>query len=217
MQFLVEHDWMIFISLEIAALIFLLLFVVVRYLLSMRQLSQLFLGLFLLMMVFEAMLAYFVYQVTGEVSTFQIVIIIFLLYAVTFGISDFKNLDYKARVRIGKWRNVPLVTDEEVERMQKRKHPKVIGKKSRRWFYAHTIIFGIALVYFWQSYGSTEHGFLYFIQDFAWFGDETLPQPFTSEMLSQAIRLWIIIYIIDTIINWSYTFFPDKKESGSVS
>src|SRR5699024_11226301 len=100
MQFLVEHDWMIFISLEIAALIFLLLFVVVRYLLSMRQLSQLFLGLFLLMLVFEAMLAYFVYHVTGELLTFQIVIIIFLFYMVFYDISYYKYLYYIARLRI---------------------------------------------------------------------------------------------------------------------
>lgn len=210
MQFLAEHDWIIFISLEIAALIFLLLFMGARYLLSLQKVSKLFLGLFLIMMVLEGMLAFLVYQATGEVSTFQIVIVIFLIYAVTFGVADFKKLDYSARVQIGKWRKVQLVTGEEVERMSKLKHPKVVAKKARNWFYVHTVIFIGAFIYFWQAYGSTEHHWLYFVRNIEWFSDETLPQPFTSEMLSQVIRLWIIIYVVDSVINWSYTLFPSK-------
>jgi len=209
-QFLVEHDWAIFIGLEVCALIFILAFMGTRYLLSRRPLSNVLLGLFLLMMVLEGVLAFVVYQVTGEVSTFQVVVVLFLLYAVTFGVHDFKRLDYSARMRIGTWRRTTLVTEEETEKMRALKDPKTVARKSRIWFYVHTVIFGGALIYFWNTSGTSEHSWLYFIQNWDWFGDEDLTQPFTSELLSQVVRLWLIIYIVDSIINWSYTFFPNK-------
>src|SRR5690625_5267402 len=203
---------MIFISLEIAALIFIFLFMGARYFFACHKGSHIFLSLFLFMMVLEGILAFLVYKVTGEINTFQIVVVIFLVYAVTFGVSDFKKLDYTARVKIGKWRNVDLVSDEEMERMRKLKHPKVVARKSRIWFYTHTIILISVLIYLWYSYGSTEHHWVYFIQNWGWFDDENLSQPFTSDMVNQVIRLWLIIYVIDTIVNWSYTFFPDKEK-----
>lgn len=212
MHFLVEHDWAIFIGLEVCALIFILAFMGTRYLLSRRPLSNVLLGLFLLMMVLEGILAFVVYQATGEISTFQIVVVLFLLYAVTFGVHDFKRLDFSARMKIGKWRKTSLVTEEEVEHMRMLKHPKVVAKKSRMWFYAHTVVFGGALIYMWYAYGSSEYNWLYFVQNWDWFGDEYLPQPFTSELLLQVVRLWLIIYIVDSIINWSYTFFPNKAK-----
>lgn len=212
MQFLVDNSWMLFISLEIAALIFIFVFMGARYVFSFHNGSKIFLSLFLLMMVFEGILAFLVYKVTGEVATFQIVIVIFLVYAATFGVSDFKKLDYAARVKVGKWRNIELVSDEEIEKMRKLKHPRVVARKSRIWFYVHTVILISALIYLWHSYGSTEHRWMYFIQHWGWFDDESLSQPFTSDMVNQVIRLWFIIYVIDTIVNWSYTFFPDKEK-----
>jgi len=209
-QFLVKHDWAIFIGLEVCALIFILAFMGTRYLLSRRPLSNLLLGLFLLMMVLEGVLAFVVYQVTGEVSTFQVVVVLFLLYAVTFGVYDFKRLDFSTRMKIGTWRKTTLVTEAEIDKMRARKDPKTVARKSRIWFYVHTIGFGGALIYFWNTSGTSERSWLYFIQNWDWFGDEDLTQPFTNELLSQVVRLWLIIYIVDSIINWSYTFFPNK-------
>ncbi len=107
-----------------------------------------------------------------------------------------------------------LTTEEEVEHMQMLKHPKVVAKKSRMWFYAHTVVFGSALIYMWYGYGSNEYNWMYFVQNWDWFGDEYLPQPFTSELLLQVVRLWLIIYVVDSIINWSYTFFPNKAKEN---
>lgn len=215
MQFLVEYSWNLFIGLEIVALIFLLVFMGVRYLFSLRKVSNVFLSLFILMMVLEGLLAFLVFKETGEVATFQIVIVIFLVYAATFGISDFKKLDYTARMKIGKWRQVQLVTDDEKERMRQLKHPKVVAKRARIWFYAHSVILFSALVYLWLTYGSTEYHWSYFIQHRDWFGDEGLQQPFTSEMVNQVIRIWLIIYVVDTIVNWSYTLFPNKEKADN--
>lgn len=71
------------------------------------------------------------------------------------------------------------------------------------------------MIYFWNVYGTSEASWVYFLQHRSWFNDEALLQPFTSEMLNQVIRLWVIIYIVDTIVNWSYTLFP-KQSSDDV-
>lgn len=211
MRFIAENSWGIFITIEIVALVCLLFFIGARYILSLRKISTIFLGLFLFTMVLEGVLAFLVYKETGTISTFQIVIVIFLIYAATFGRSDFKKLDYTARGKIGKWRNISLVTDDEVEEMAYLKHPKTVARKARYWFYAHTVIFLGALIYFWNVYGTSEASWVYFLQQRSWFNDEALLQPFTSEMLNQVIRLWVIIYIVDTVVNWSYTLFPNRS------
>src|SRR5690625_162345 len=99
MQFLLEHQWNIFIGLEVASLIFLLAFLVIRYAFTKQRISDLFLGLFILCIVLEAILAWLIYQETGEIDTFQIVIAIFIVYAFTFGIGDFKKLDHFIKAR----------------------------------------------------------------------------------------------------------------------
>ncbi|BBU39205.1 hypothetical protein APP_14970 [Aeribacillus pallidus] len=59
----------------------------------------------------EARLGLYVCQQTGEISTFLIVITIFVIYACTFGISDFIR---SRSIKIGQLRGVELLTDEEI-------------------------------------------------------------------------------------------------------
>src|SRR5699024_1950306 len=114
MQFLLEHQWNIFIGLEVASLIFLLIFLVIRYAFTKQRISGIFLGLFILCIVLESVLAWFIYQETGEIDTFQIVIAIFIVYAFTFGIGDFKKLDRFIKKHVGKWRGIDLLTEEDI-------------------------------------------------------------------------------------------------------
>ena len=58
-------------------------------------------------------MGYWVYQVTGEISTILIIITIFVLYACTFGIYDFLKLDRWMRRKIGEWRGVELLTEKD--------------------------------------------------------------------------------------------------------
>ena len=89
MVFILAHQWEIFIAVEVLSMAALLLFGVVRYLLNKKKLSRLFIIAFLVLLALEALLAMLVYRETGEISTFQIVITVFVLYACTFGIFDF--------------------------------------------------------------------------------------------------------------------------------
>src|SRR5690625_143590 len=102
MAFLLEHHWTIFIILEVSSMFFLILFALIRYAFTNIRFSVVFLILFFVTLILEAILAYVIYRETGEITTFQIIIAIFLIYAVTFGISDFKRLDRYIKQKVGK-------------------------------------------------------------------------------------------------------------------
>jgi|SRR5690625_3076407 len=213
-DFIITYQWEIFIGLEILSLLFLLAFLIIRYALKNQKLSHLFLGLFILPIVLEGILAIFVYQKTGIISTFQIIILLFIAYACTFGIIDFRNLDLFIKRKVGEWQGVDLLTEAEKQRIKLNKNPKYKAKQSRRWWYGHTIVFIIAHVIFWTFYGNSEHDFMYYLTDFSWWSDVQFGNgPFQHEMIDQISKLWILVYAIDTVISWSYTLFPAKEKS----
>lgn len=212
---IVNYQWEIFISLEVLATICLIAFLVSRYALKKDTLSRSFLIVFLGSFGLEAILAWVVYQQTGEISTFQIVIAIFIVYACTFGISDFKHLDRYIKLKIGQWRNVDLLTDEEKKIMAQAKDPNVIAKRNRRWWYTHALAFFIVHYIFWIKFGNHGHDFVYYLTDLSWWEDigiESENSPFTDEFVQQISKVWVIIFVIDTVISWSYTIFPAKKK-----
>lgn len=203
----------IFITLEILMVLFLLCFLFMRYLLPNVKQRTIFLVFFFISLLLEALLVIYLYQSTGEVTTFQIVIIIFIAYACTFGIADFKKLDRYLKLKIGKWRGVQLLTDEELWEIELAKHPKVIAKKYRVWWYFHTLIIVVAHAYLWFVYGNDSHSLQYYITHPSWWVNEDLAtSPFNNLLVLQVSKLWLLIYAIDTIIAWSYTFFPDKEK-----
>src|SRR5699024_5742787 len=207
-QFLIEHQWSLFIGLEVASFIFLLIFLVIRYVFIRQRISGLFLGLFILCIVLEAILAWFVYQETGKIDTFQIVIAIFIVYAFTFGIGDFKKLDRFIKKHVGRWRGIDLLSEEDIRKMEVAKDPKVIARKNRRWWYTHALIFVVVHVVFWIKYGNHAHDLIYYLEDLSWFGEEDFTNaPFRKELINQVSRLWMIVFAVDTIVSWSYPIF----------
>src|SRR5699024_1307333 len=149
MNFIVTYQWEIFISIEILFFVAFLLFGFVRYFLSKRRLSLFFLGVFLSLLIIEAVLAFYIYRLTGEISTFQIVISIFVLYALTFGIVDFLKLDRWMRMKIGAWRNVELLNERDYDIIARNKDPKYIARKYRYTSTIHLIIFVIGQAILW--------------------------------------------------------------------
>lgn len=213
MDFFLAYQWEIFIFLEVLSFVFLFGFLLIRYAFSREKISSLFLFLFMLFILLEAILAYIVFQQTGEIDTFQIVIFIFVVYACTFGVFDFKKLDRYMKGKVGKWRGIDLLTEEDKRRMEQLKDPKVVARNQRMWWYGHTVVFVIAHWYFWMNYGNTAYPFTHYITDWAWFeGKSNVAAPFTNEMVMQVSMIWIVIYAVDTIYSWSETFFPSKKK-----
>lgn len=212
MNFLVEYQWEIFIAIEIVSLLTIILFGVVRYLFSRKKLSLSFLLLFILLLVLEGLLALVIYRETGEISTFQIIIIVFIVYACTLGINDFKKLDRWMRQKIGQWRGVNLLTDKDHLIMKRQKDSKHIAKVNRIHAMIHLLIFVIVQVVFW-SYGleSINQAFDY-IKDLSWIGTENfLDTPYPSDMTYRVSMIWGLVFIIDFVYSWSYTFLPERN------
>ncbi|MFB4475759.1 hypothetical protein ACDI16_23225 [Oceanobacillus caeni] len=198
---------------EVLSLVSLLLFGVVRYVFNKQKRSLSFLFLFVLLLFLEAALAVFIYRETGEFSTFQIVITIFVIYACTFGISDFKKLDRWMRLKIGNWRGIELLTEKDKYVMKKQKDPKYIAKKYRYSSMIHFLLFVIAqLIFLSYSLDSMEQAIPY-LTDLSWIGTEYVEEtPYSNETLYGISMVWGLVFIVDFMYSWSYTIFPAKQK-----
>lgn len=213
MNFLLEYQWQIFILAEVLSLISLLLFGITRYLFNKYKISLIFLLTFLGLFVVEGGLALLIYLETGEISTFQIVILIFILYACTFGINDFRKLDRWMRKSIGKLRGIDLLTEKDKQIMNRQKDPKYIARINRYSAMVHLLIFVVAQAIFWgYGLGGFEQAMDY-IKDLSWIGTENyLETPYPNETIYNISMIWGIVFIVDFIYSWSYTIFPGKMK-----
>src|SRR5699024_4083774 len=198
MQFLINYQWQLFITIEILFLLTFLAFGFVRYFLNKDRLSFIFLSSFFALLIAEALLAFLIYQATGKIETFQIVIIIFVLYAVTFGIKDFKNLDRWMRQKIGKWRNVDLLHDEDYEIIERKQDSKYMAKKYRISATIHLFIFLIGQSILWYLGTASVSEMLGYLKDLSWFetGDYA-DSPYANETSYSIGVLWVIVCVID--------------------
>src|SRR5690625_5245443 len=168
MDALLTYQWEIFITAEVLSLVALLLFGEVRYLLGKRKFSLLFLAFFLVLLIFEAILALFIYQETGVISNFLIIITIVVIYACTFGIFDFMKLDRWMRKKVGGWRGIDLLSDKDKKIMNRQKDPKYAAKKYRWTSIAHLTVFSAAQFIFWTYGTSGINEMIAYITDFSW-------------------------------------------------
>ncbi|MBU5465687.1 hypothetical protein KQI49_02450 [Virgibacillus sp. MSJ-26] len=210
---LIAYQWEIFISLEVLSVIALLLFGIVRYFLDRKKVSRLFIGVFLGFLFLEAVLALIIYQSTGEISTFQIVIALFLIYACTFGVFDFLKLDRWMREKIGGWRGIELLTEKDYRIIERNKDPKYLAKKYRRSSLIHLTLFVIVQSIFWM-YGTKDFEELIgYLKDLSWIEEGTPEEsPYPNEAVYAVGMIWGIVFIVDFIWSWSYTLSPSKPK-----
>ena len=212
MAFLLSYQWQIFIALEILSIISLLLFGLFRYFFGRSRLSFFFIIGFIVLLALEALLGYWVYQVTGEISTFLIIITIFVLYACTFGIYDFLKLDRWMRRKIGEWRGVELLTEKDYRILERSKDPKHIAKKYRLSAMIHLIIFVVVQAIFWLYGTDSLSEALGYLIDLSWIELGTYEHsPYPNETIYIIGMIWSIVFAIDFIYSWSYTIFPAKE------
>lgn len=213
MSFIIENQWGIFITAEILSLVSLLLFGFFRYLIGRKKLSIVFIIIFLALLGLEALLGIWIYQHTGEISTFQMVIIIFVLYACTFGIIDFLKLDRWMRHKIGRWRGIELLTEKDYRMMERNKNPKYLAKKYRYSATAHLIIFVIVQSIFWLYGTENWEEMSAYLTDLSWLEAGTAEQsPYPNETLYGIGMVWGIVFAVDFIYSMSYTFFPASSK-----
>ncbi|QBQ05168.1 hypothetical protein E2C16_05560 [Sporosarcina pasteurii] len=212
MAFIVSHQWGIFIIIEILSLVSLLLFGVFRYFLNKRKVSTIMILTFIALLLLEGLLAILVYTETNEISTFQIVVLIFILYACTFGVLDFLKLDRWMRKKVGEWRGTSLLTEKDTRILKRQKNSKYVAKKYRISSMTHTVIF-IAGQWLLWSYGTNHMSeMLPYIKDWSWFTEGRFEaSPYANETAYHIGVLWIIVFAVDFIYSWSYTLFPKRK------
>ncbi|GGB52362.1 hypothetical protein F3157_14720 [Virgibacillus dakarensis] len=210
---ILSYQWELFIAIEVLSFASLLLFGIVRYLFDKRNVSLLFLFCFVALLVLEAILAVFIYGETGEISKFQIIITVFVVYACTFGIFDFMKLDRWMRKVIGGWRNVQLLSAKDIEIMNRQKDPQYMAKKYRWSSIAHLIVFVGFQIAFWIYGTGGAAQSLEYIKDLSWIGTENVMEtPYANETIYGISMVWGIAFIADFIYSWSYTIFPSNSK-----
>jgi len=217
MDWILDYQWGILVALEVVSLLCLLSFGVVRYVFGNQKLSIIFLWLFIGLIGVEALLALFIYRETGEMAAFQLVVIVFVLYACTFGIYDFKKLDRWMRWKVGNWRGVELLTAQDRAIMAKQRDPQYIAKVNRKSAMVHLLVFFVVQAGFW-IYGLWSISDIpNYLTDWSWLDAEHVAAtPYANETMLQISRIWAIVFVVDFIYSWSYTIFPAKHKSEVV-
>ncbi|WP_339148499.1 MULTISPECIES: hypothetical protein [unclassified Sutcliffiella] len=211
MDIFVDYSWELFIVAEVLSFLALLGFGLFRYFFNRPGFSMVFIVAFLMLLVLESALGLYVYQQTGEISTFIIVITVFVIYACTFGIFDFLRLDRWMRLKIGKLRGVELLTEKDYEIMERTRNPKYKAKKYRISSFIHLAIFLTAQIIFWTMGTDSVSEMISYLRDFSWLENETAEgTPYPNDTLYGIGVIWGIVFIVDFLYSWSYTVFPSK-------
>jgi hypothetical protein len=214
LQFIVAHQWEIFITIEILSVISLLLFGFLRYVLNKQRLSLLAIIAFLVLLLIEALLGILIYQETKEISTFQIIILLFVVYACTFGIFDFLKLDRWMRKTVGKWRHAELLTERDYVILKRQKDPKYVAKKYRLTSTIHLFVFLIGQSILWFYGTGSFNEMLNFLTDFSWVEAGKAEQsPYANDAAYSIGMIWALVFIIDFIYSWSFTIFRENKRN----
>ena len=209
MNLILEYNWELFIFIELLSLGALILFGILRYFFNKPKLSIMFIFLFLFMLILEGLLGLYVYRQTGEISTFQIVITIFIIYVFTFGIFDFIRLDRWMRRKIGTLRGIELLSDKDYKIIERNNNPKYIAKKYRISSYIHLFIFVTVQAILWIMGTESIAEIKMYLSDFSWIEKGVAREsPYPNDATFRIGVVWGIVFIIDFIYSWSYTLFP---------
>lgn len=210
---MVDYQLEIFIVAEVLSAVSLLLFGFLRYVMNKRKLSIFAIFAFLVLLILETLLVLVIYQETKEVSTFQIVIALFVVYACTFGVFDFLKLDRWMRQKIGKWRGVELLTAHDYVVLKRQKDPKFLARKYRITSMIHLAVFIVGQFIMWSFGTESFDEILSYLSDFSWVEAGIAEEsPYPNEMTYSIGIIWTLVFVIDFIYSWSYTFFPKKAK-----
>lgn len=195
-----EYRWVFFIITESVFWVSLVGFFITRYWFGMTKFSVLAAVMIVAneLIIFGLGVADFV--ATGQLSRYQVVIVIILIYTFTYGKHDFKKLDAFIERKVKQWKgeHVPPVEEEKKPTTP----PEEVGKpdydharKERIGWFKHLLIYAAVQVIF-LIVRMTQPSFL---------------SEQTYDVMKGITLVWGIILIIDTFVSLSYTFFPRKK------
>ncbi|MED4651483.1 hypothetical protein [Bacillus pseudomycoides] len=200
MSILAEYRWYFLIGAEIVFWISAIGFFLLRYGFRLRKASFIAGIVLLLNEVFILVLGVMDYYETGKFSNFQIITLVILLYALFYGKKDLKKLDIRVQKLVARWRNEPLTHIEEpLEQLTGWAYTKQeIGEWS-----LHLVLFIVVHIVFFFMYG--------FVPIEQW-GNWLEKGIVLNEAANRVSQVWGIVFLVDTVITFSYVFFPKKEK-----
>jgi hypothetical protein len=214
MDYILAHKWMFLILAEVIFWISIITFLVLRYWFGKKTLSFVFFLLFIINDLWIASLGFFDYLQTGQFSSYQVVIVVVFLYAITYGKSYFKKLDYYIQIYVAKWKGEPAPAIAPPKKLVGKEH----AQKERKHFYVHLAVYAAAHLVFFLLFGLSSR--VYEMASMNQFFDEFFSAkegtlPFANPTVNNLSRIWTLIFVIDSIVALSYTVFP--KGGGKAS
>ncbi|RAL26948.1 hypothetical protein [Thermoflavimicrobium daqui] len=202
-EFFSNYRFAFLIGAEVTFWILITSFFALRYLFRFEKASILAIPLILANELFIAFLGYIDYKITGQFSRFQIIVIIILIYSLTYGKKDFKRLDHFIKRKIAKWRGEPIPSELEEVKLYGWAHTK---SELKQWC-IHLLVYITVHIIFIFTFGlNTE-----VLHDLSSALEKG--QLFKNESITSLSYVWSIIFVIDTIITLSYVISPKKKKA----
>lgn len=128
-EWIVEHRWSLLITAEVTFWLSTLAFLIMRYGFRLHKVSHILLAFTLLNEGWIIALGAIDFQQTGKFSTYQIIILAILIYALTYGKQDAKRLDRFVQRKILELRGQP-VPDYLLAKPEEQPYGWLIPKKN---------------------------------------------------------------------------------------
>lgn len=214
MTWVLEHKWLFFIAGEIVFWTSLIAFFVLRYLLGWKRAGWAVMLFSLASDLWLAFLGYLDYRNTGRMETFQIVIVIVLVYALIYGRRDFAKLDRWIRRLVARMKGTAWEeTGEGSAPLYGREH----AVKEVREFGLHALLYlGVHLV-FWFAVGLSDAPLPAEEQTGYALIDRWSSGWFKSESVSNFSRIWTVVLGADALISLSYVVWPKQPKPSKRS
>lgn len=138
----------------------------------------------------QAFLAGVNYSFTGRVSFFQVVIILFIVYAITVGSADIERLDKYIQEIHQRYRQAS-------ERVTMQENFSIYIKHRQQLFFVHTIaLVFIHFIWFAIDFNTANHlyGYLFYFSDWLQHPDQVF---FSNSYLNIISYVWSILYMFD--------------------
>ncbi len=210
-DFLMQYKWFLLVGAEVVFWVLAGSFLVLRYWLGLRGAGAAVLGLMLLNELLVVVLGLLDYQRTGEFAGYQIVVLAFIVYALTFGKEDFRRLDGRIERMVLAWKGQAppaLALRPARPALSGAKH----SSKERRGWYVHLAIFVVGQTVFLAMGGSWPAMILTgelppsALWTGQWSGAETSTLTFAS-------RVWCAVIVVDFVWSFSFTLIPRRTQT----
>lgn len=207
-EFILQYKWLFLIVGEVIFWVSLIGFFLLRYLFSLEKLSIYFIFLWLFSDVWLLALGVFDYKHTGTFDTFQVIIVIFLIYALTFGRSDLKKLDLFIQRTVKRWRGEPLQEKEQ----QEKRFGMAFALQQDKEFVLHLIMYVIVIAIFSFFVEIRDIADLFLAPNVGDLIKHLIENGlFDHPLLSKVTGVWTLILLIDAVITASYFVSPRKE------